>query len=295
MSVYNLRGESLQLIYGKTGGQLQYAYGINGDVIYSSSPPPEPNFTIMTYNPQWFTGSNAKSAMLQELFSTYDADVIGIQEYPKSGVLPSVAEQALTNYPYRYVTPSSAPNFNPNALLIKEPFDSVENIVFEAYGADGPGSYQYQKGIITFDSKRVAIYNAHLAWRNDSSDTEVRRLQSEELFADMETEQYSIAVGDFNAYCHSEQDIDYINIFKKFYDSGYNLSNCSRPSGFKGTYAGTYHDENMILAYGNPCDVIITSGNIALVESIIDFTKLKYVESSTENLDHLPVVAKLKI
>lgn len=288
MSVYDLHGNTLRPIHDKTGNPLQSAYDINGNSIYSSSPGVDPNFTVMSFNPQWFTEVNSQLAMLQEIFETNNPDVIGFQEYTKTSSLPYVATQALTDYPYKY---QSAVSTNPNGIATKTSFDSIQDVRYTYYDDE---VWQYQKAILTFNSKRVAIYNTHLTWRNNSASEEGRRQQAAELFADAENEQYSIITGDFNSYCKSIHDTDYINIYKQFVDNGYNLSNCSPRIGFFGTYAGSYTTEEAILADGWPCDVIITSGNIGIVESYVDFTKLKYKDGYT-NMDHMPVVAKLKI
>lgn len=294
--IYNLNGENINLPRNMSSELISRAYDVKGNVVFDSGsgpivPEPDPlELVVMSYNPQWFSGINSQLAMLNEIFGTYNADIIGFQEYYKSSNMPSVAKNALANYPYKYKASLAT---NPNGIASKTEATSIQNIQY-SYADDE--TWQYQKAKFTFEEKTITFYNTHLTWRKNDASAEGRRLQTIQLLADAQAEENVIITGDFNSYAKTIEDEDYINIFKPFIDAGYNMVNASLKSGFYGTYLGlTYlpSSAKSITEIGTPCDNIIVSGNIDLANIWYDETKLKYLNGKT--IDHIPVVAKLII
>lgn len=288
--IYDVDGRSVNSPRNLDAELIQYAYDIGGIVVFDSGsvpivPEPDPlELIVMSYNPQWFSGINSQLAMLNEIFGTYNADIIGFQEYYKTSDMPSVAQNALVNYPYKYKASLAT---NPNGIASKTEATSIQNIQY-SYVDDE--TWQYQKAKFTFEEKTITFYNTHLTWRATS--TEGRRLQAAELFADAQSESNVIITGDFNTYARNVEHADYINVFKPFFDAGYNLANASPTAGFTGTYCG-YTSASSLSDMEAPCDNIIVSSNISIQEVWFDLTKLNYLNGCY--IDHIPVVAKILV
>lgn len=285
--VYDKNGRSLSNIFSVNGKEIQRAYDLNGKLIFEGGSAPSTDsveLTIMTFNPQWFTGINSQLDMLNDIFTTYNPDIIGFQEYYKTSSIPAVAESALSGYPYKYKSTIAT---NPNGIVSKVPITNVQSIQYTYYDDE---KWVYQKAKVVVDNKELTVYNTHLTWR--AASTEGRRLQAAELFADAQSESNVIITGDFNTYARNVEHADYINVFKPFFDAGYNLANASPTAGFTGTYCG-YTSASSLSDMEAPCDNIIVSSNISIQEVWFDLTKLDYLNGSY--IDHIPVVAKILV
>lgn len=278
MAIFDKCGTEIYDAYAINAEKISEAYDIDGNRVFS-------NLIVMTYNPQWWTKINSQLSMQQAIINKYKPHIIGFQEYTTNGSLPSVGSQALTDYYNKYVSNK----YNYNGIASKVSLSDVTN---NQYTYSDDEYWQYQKGYLSYGGKTIAFYNTHLTWRSDATSREGRRLQAAELFADAETEEYVIITGDFNSYARNTSQTDYINIFKPFVDAGYNLANASPTAGFTGTYCGLT-SATSLADMEAPCDNIIVSGNIDIVDVTFDLTKLQYLDGNY--IDHIPVVAELQI
>ena len=281
--LYNVNGTAVTDIYDVNGQQIYEAYDINGNLISY-------NLKVMTFNAQGFTGINSQQNMLRAIFNTYDADIIGIQEFCSNGSIPTAAANTLTNYPN--IQLSNHKNYNGVASKT-----ALSNWTIADYQTQDPydlsewnETRSYMKGYITVNGKSVAIINTHLCVHN----SEPRYAQMAELFEIAEAEEYCIITGDFNSNTQpltAETD-DYIYQYKPFVDAGYHLANNSPSAGFTNTHS-TATSVASLSALTSALDSIIVSSNIMIQHAIFDPTKLSY--ENGQKFDHIPVVAYLLI
>lgn len=276
-------------------GDITVAYNVNGnldDDLYDVEGNPLGSFTplvVMTYNYQWCSGINSQIAMQEAIIDEYKPDIIGIQEAGKGyssrqQEWPTVATSFLDDYSYKYLSD----HYNYNGLASKI---ALSNVTDTDYTQNDDEDWSYQKCYFTFDGKTIAWFNTHLTWRTDSATLLRKYSQAEELFAAVEEEEYAIVTGDFNMYGDSLSSADYIGIGKQFADAGYKMANWTTKRFVK-----TWTDSAVLTSLSDftyACDNIITTPNILIAEVIFDTTKFDYLNGNS--IDHIPVIARLKI
>ena len=274
MSVYNAAGNRLNVIYDKNGNVLTRAYNRDGQQIFPDIDPSDYNFKVMSYNNQSWTGSNSW-AYMGAVIEGYDVDIMGTQE--------SHSNSNLTNIGYAY----SASGTSENIVFSKLPLSNITEKKYDTTRSDTAGRW-YQKMYFTFNGKTVALFNTHL----ETSGYETHKVaQAQELFEAVQNESYFIITGDFNTVCKSVNDTEYTTIMKQFVDAGYNIANCSSQWGFKDTWT----DGKTASGTWYPCDHVITSANIQMSNVVVDTTKIAICEANDLVIDHLPIIAYLKI
>lgn len=282
--IYSVNGSALNTAYDVSSVQLSQAYDVGGNPLIGNL------LTVMTFNEQGWAGINSQLAMQRAIFNLYDADIIGFQEFCTNGVIPTVASNALTAYPYKQLT--NHKNYNAVASKV-----ALSDWTIADYQTQDPYDISewsetrcYMKGYLTFGNKRIAIINTHLCVHNP----EPRYAQAAELFALAELEDYCIITGDFNS---TEAPLgttsaDYINEYKPFVDAGYKLANNSPTSGFTNTHSSATSVPSLA-DLTSSLDSIIVSSNIDIVNVVFDPTKLSYQNNT--KFDHIPVIATLRI
>lgn len=275
--IYNINGNSLNMAYDINGDQLSQAYDINGNTLMQTS-----NLTVMSYNVQWMTGINSDSSMQAEILDTYNADVIGFQEfqYPNSSTVPSWVSTLLPNH---YINMGNYGN--KNAFATKYAMSDFVTVPHTEQTMDGQS---YSTATITVDDKEVFIVVSHLT----TSTYETQKVaQAKEIYDALQGHERFILVGDFNTVCKSTSDTEYTTIMKQFIDAGYNSANCSAQHGFNNTWTsgstatGTWY----------PTDQIITSANILISNVVVDQRKIAVAEQTGQSIDHLPIIAYLYV
>lgn len=276
MAVYDKNGNELSYIYDKNGNALTYGYDRHGNVIYSIIDPTDYNFKVMTLNVQSWTGTNGWD-YISPVFANYDVDVIGTQE--------SSLNNNLVNLGYPYTAVSSSPNTN--VVFSKYALSDITSKSFDSNHYAGKRGYQ--KMYITFNGKRVALFNAHL---ETSSGSMYQYPQVQELVQAMGEEEYAILTADLNANCDTFTDAQYVNVIKPFVDAGFNLSNCNKRFGINNTWTDSTGGDETVDNWA-PCDNIITSSNIQIANAVVDRSKIELDTGLV--IDHLPLIAYLKI
>lgn len=283
--VYNITGQTVTPFL-MSGTVTSAAYNVSGFQVY----PDSFQLTVMTFNEQGWSGINNQLAMQRQIFSTYSADIIGFQEFCSNGVIPTIARNALTDYPNIQLTNHK----NYNAMASKATLTDwtiADYQTQDQYDIDTWGETRtYMRGYLTMHGKRIAVFNTHLCVHNQAP----RYAQAAELFALAQQEEYCIITGDFNS---TEAPLgvassDYINEFKPFVDAGYHLANNSPEAGFTNTHSSaTYVPALADLT--SALDSIIVSGNITIDSVVFDPTKLSY--QNNQKFDHIPVIATLTV
>jgi endonuclease/exonuclease/phosphatase family metal-dependent hydrolase len=286
MAIYDPQTEiELNVCYDpQTGESLNKAYDPQtGEEIWSS----DRTYKVMTYNVQWFTGINSQQAMQQLIINTYNADIIGLQELSKNGIVPTVGTNVLNGYPVLQL--SNHKNYIGMASKY-----ALSNIIIADFVNQDPEDVSryhetraYMMADINLDGKTVKWINTHLCLTN-----EYKYLQMAEIFELAENYDYVIITGDFNAYDYTLPDsMEYNKMFKPFVDAGYNVANNNGVS-FTKTYSGSASALSLS-DFSTPPDDIITSGNIDIIDVDFDTTKLSYLNGNV--IDHIPVVATLRL
>ena len=292
MSAYNIDGVEIFSANQLDGYQLQQAYDINGHPLFQSEPPtpPEPTkqpLTVMSYNVQWFTGINSQTDMQQQIISTYNPSVIGLQELTTSGTIPTVGQNVLSGYTYKQLSNHK------NYLGVASKLALYDTTIadFNAQDPDDMTQYNetraYIKTYFDFNGNKICLINTHLALANSYIYS-----QFNEIFNIAEQEDYVIITGDFNTAFTAFTDDIYINTFKKFVDAGYNIANNSPDVGITNTYSGRTDATELSDLRTNP-DSIIVSGNISIDSVVFDTIKLNHLNGNA--IDHIAVVANLLI
>ena len=274
MSVYDYIGTKLQSINDLSGEAIIYAYDLIGNKIFPDYDPTDFNLKVMSFNNQSWTGLSAWTYM-ESVFEDYDVDIIGTQESHSNSNLVSLG--------YTNTATGSAGEI----VFSKYQLNNITEKKYETTRSDTIGRW-YQKMFFTFDNKTIAFFNTHL----EASGYESHKVaQAAELFNAFQNEEYFIITGDFNTVCKSVNDTEYTTIMKQFIDARYNSANCSNQFGFNDTWtsgstaSGTWY----------PCDHIITSENIEIHNVIVDTTKIDAASQTGQSIDHLPIIAFLKI
>ena len=277
MAVYDLNGNEIISVYDVNGNALTQAYDIDANPLLNLDPV---DLTIMTYNVQRFSGLNANETMQNEIISTYDADIIGLQELGTS-TMPDVGTRVLSDYPYIYLGIQT----NKSGIASKHVLSNVTANTFVNQGGETRG---YQKSYFTVGGRTVCWINAHLA---TSSNESAKVAQAGELFNMVQNEEYFIITGDFNTGGGYTTDApEYTTIMKQFIDAGYHSANYSNQHGFYKTWINGKTAESS----GAATDQIITSANITIDTVILDTIKISYADG-TQNIDHIPLVAEVTI
>lgn len=288
MAVYDANGNQLTAVFGADGRRLSRAYGADGNVIYSNEPA---NLIVMTYNVgQWYigNGSNVPSAkyeqyyqLQRQIMSANNPVIAGVQEYfdpfSTGHSVEAVIGDYFTNHVNNEISGDSAKAIYTNGYALS----NYEQISF----VNGTGR-NYIKASIDVNGKTVWVINAHL---DISTNESAKVAQARELFEAVSNLEYFIIMADFNTVCKSVNDEEYTTIMRQFIDAGYNSANCSAQHGFIDTWTestnanGTWY----------PCDQIITSANIDILNVYADQTKV--TDNIDEMIDHLPLIAELTV
>lgn len=282
MAVYDKNGNPLTAVYDKSGNRLLQAYDKNGNPLMGD---PEPtDIVAMTYNVQWFTGLSSNQSMQEEILGTYEADIIGMQEFQRqtSTHIPAMATTLLSaDYPYLEMG-----NYgNKNALASKFAMTGFTTVPHTTQTMDGQS---YSTAHINIDGKDILLVVAHVTTSTYES-TKVEQIR--EVFDAVQDAEYFIIMADFNTVCKSVNDTEYTTIMKQFVDAGYNCANCTPQFGFNDTWT----DGSTAGGTWYPCDNIITSASIDINNVIIDTTKIDVASETGQSIDHLPIIAYLTI
>ena len=279
MAVYNVGGTAVDSVFNRSGVQVSQAYDVGGNPLI----PTEPNFTVMSYNVQWFTGNNAYKAMHDEILQLYDPDVIGFQEFQTASG-STIPTKATEIYAPSY-TISMGNYGNKNAFASKYAMTDFTTIPHTTQTMDGQS---FSTAHITFEGKDILLVVSHVTTSSYES-TKVEQVH--EVFEAVQNTTRFIILADFNTVCKSVYDTEYTTIMKQFVDAGYHCANCTAQWGFEDTWTDAKTPTG---ATWYPCDHIITSPNISIVDVIIDKTKLEYLDGAN-GIDHLPIVAYLTV
>lgn len=282
MNVYDVQGNIITKGYNANGGELSKGYDVAGNEIALTSgqnPPLDFDLSVMTFNCQGWSGMNSDVAIIEAIMGEYNPDIIGFQE----GNLPSSS-----TFPF-----ASSYNSNTIPIATKNAIALSNQQSFTYSTQSQQYTRYYQRGYITIDNKTIAVFNTHLEFNSLA----IRAAQAAELLAALEEETSFILTGDFNVYTHSKTSEEYTTVIKPFIDAGYNLSNWVngfRPfvdTWFYGSAPGG-SNTNPELA-DHPHDNIITSADIEIVKTYFD--KRKINAHTGQTIDHIPIVARLKI
>lgn len=285
--IFDVNAQSLNACFKRTGDSATVAYDVNGEQIF----PDEILLKVMTYNVQYFRNINAQTVLQNEIIEKYTPDIIGMQELGTYTVsnFPAVGQTMLADYPIKQLSNHK------NKIMIAAKDYSLSNLVIADFQNQDPQDQSqynetraYMKADIVVGGKTVTIINTHLCYLTQS----IKWLQMQEVFAIAEQCERCIITGDFNGGIVTEESDDYINMFKQFVDAGYNLANNSPDAGFQNTYTSSATASSLSDLISAP-DSIITSGNIDITSVTFDTTKFSYLNGSA--IDHIPVVATLKI
>lgn len=277
--IYDINGDLSSSAFDYEGSELAKAYDIDGNELISTS-----NLVVMSYNVQWFSGLNSNQSMQESILDTYNADIIGFQEFQRAGSsgIPQMATTLLSaDYPYIEMG-----NYgNKNALASKYAMSDFTTTPHTSQTMDGQS---YSTATINVEGKDILLVVSHVT-TSDYEATKVEQIQ--EMFNAVKVYERYIIMADFNTTCKSVNDTEYTTIMKQFIDAGCNVANCSAQFGFKDTWtsgstaSGTWY----------PCDNIITSGNIIMKSVVVDETKISVATQTGQSIDHIPIIAYLSI
>lgn len=272
MSVYSVRGNELKNVFATESITLESCRNLKGEVIYNLG-----EFVVMTYNVQWWSKINAIADVTDTIINTHNPDVIGFQEYKdKATYLNGFGFTDIQISNSKYAT-------NLKCVASKHKLSEVTEKTFDVHGRE---TRSYQKMYINVGSKKICLINVHLDYI--PQDTQIS--QAKELFELVQNEEYFIIMGDLNTFCKSVSDADYIDMMAQFDNAGYHLANCSEQYGFLNTWSDGV-DETATDWWQT--DNVITSGNIVINKVIVDKTKI--TAATGQNIDHLPLIARLTI
>lgn len=271
--VYDINGISLSNVYDINGNTLNQAYDVDGNSLLGGTA-----LTVMSYNVQWFTGINANQTLQEDIFDSYNADIVGLQEYRRSG--QDASEMGVSLLEERYGTIYEGTQSNRTAMVSEYALSNVSTVLYTVGGV-----YGYQKAYFTVGSKTICWANTHLNY----SDRANKTTQAMEVFNAIKNEQYFVLTGDLNTDCTSTTDADYVNIIKMFIDAGCHCANCTPQRGF----VNTWYEGNTISSNAMATDNIITSANISIDNVVVDTSKFDL--GSSQTIDHLPLIAYLTI
>lgn len=288
MAIYDVYGNPLIDAYSVSGESLAQAYDVEGNELIETG---EPSYlTVMTYNYQWCTKINSQTAMQEAIIDKYNADIIGIQEaggsyQTQTREWPSVAQNVLADYPYKYLSN----HYNFNGLASKIELEDVTDTDYTEYDDE---YWSYQKCYLYVDGKKIAWFNTHLTYKTDQATLLRKYAQAQELLTQVRGERYVIITGDFNMYGNGLNSADYIGVGKPFADAGYRMANWAGTDGFVKTWTDLTSATSLD-QFTYACDNIIVSRNITFDSVTFDTTRLSYLNG--QPIDHTPVIARLAI
>lgn len=282
MAVYDARGNALTSVYDKDGNLLTQCYDKDGNPLMSER---DYDLVVMTYNVGGFSDINSQLEMQQAIIDTYSPDLIGLQECGPSagGTIPSVI---FSDYGTKYWSGQ----YNYQAFVSKSLV--LSNITKANFEHQIGETRYWMRCYFQYQGKTICWITTHLNHKRTADNVTNRIAQMGEVFDLAEEEEYVIITADFNAGGMSMDDSEWIGMYKPFVDAGYNLSNCDATWGFTKTYSSLTTAESLS-DLTLPTDNIITSGNIDIVNRVIDTTKLSYLNGDV--IDHVPIVSYLKI
>lgn len=285
MPIYDLFGNIVDEPYDLDLNVLSQVYDIDQNPLL----PTEPDIVVMTYNVQFFRGLNSNQTMQDEIISKYEPSIIGMQELGTTSTLPTVAVNMLQDYPYKEFSDLH----NRDLLVSKLPLSNVVYAEFEHQDPEDMSTWGDTRGYIMADisvnGKTIKWINTHLCYLTQS----IKWQQMEELFDLAEQSEYVILMGDFNSEpMDSAYSDDYVHMYKQFVDAGYKLANNSPKVGFTNTWTNSTSPSSLA-DFTWPCDSIIVSPNIHILNRVFDLTKLEYLDGNP--VDHIPVVARLVV
>ena len=281
--IYKIDGTALNTVYNVDGQSLSQAYDVDGNPLLSDSPI---TLKVMTYNTQWLTGLNANDTMQEEIFETYDADIIGFQEFAKASAstIPSKYYTLLPSYPYILMG-----NYgNKNAIASKYAMSGFSTTPFTVQTMDGQS---WSKATITVRGVTLTLIVAHTTYGRTGTAYQQKVDQITELFNEMQNYDNVIVMADINTWCSSVNDQEYTDIMSMFVNAGYHCANCTAEFGFIDTWTDGYTAEGT----WQQADHIFTSSNIVINSVIRDTTKFPYAEASQLAIDHVPLIANLTV
>lgn len=269
--IYNIRGASISGAgYRSDGTALSTVYDIKGVELFFG-------LVIMSYNVQWFSGLNSDLTMQKDIISTYNADIIGIQEFQRheSVVIPDAAYEVFSpDYPYIEIGNYA----NKNGVVSKYQLQDFTTNIFTT------SNQSYCTATVTINGNDIFLIDTHFATSSYEAD---KVQQAVEIFDALQGHEYFILIGDFNTVCKTVSDTEYTTIMKQFVDAGYNIANCSNQHGF----IDTWTDGHTSGGTWYPCDHIITSSNIRIESVIADQRKITVAQQTGQSIDHLPLIA----
>lgn len=269
--MYDINGNQIQTAYDIDGSPLLQVYDINGNPLINY------DLAVMTYNVQKFNGRNANQTMQERILQAYQPDIVGLQELG-GGSMPSLGVTLFADYQNQFLGSDT----NKSGIVSKY---ALTNPTFTAYTQKASETRGYEKTYITVNGKQIALFNTHMETIGSYA---VHVAQMKQLFDDVQTENTFIAIGDFNAECHSTSDAEYTDTLKQWVDAGYNMVN------WKATFTDSWFNGTTVAGsnYKCPCDNIITSQDINIVRWVYDPIKLEYESGA---IDHIAVVAYLEV
>lgn len=270
MSLYDINGNVLSSASDVNGNSIPTGYDINGNPNTFNSP----YLTVMTYNVQYWGGRNGMEAVISDIFMNNKPDLVGCQECPNDGTIMP-----------RFMRGSwgGTGTKSPLRVFYNIPCTDRSMKIYDSISGD---EYRgYMKFKINVAGKDITVFNTHI----EVLGTTQHYSQPAELLAAMNQEEYVIALGDFNVETHSKTGNEYPQACKPFIDAGYNLCNWTDETGFVDTWFGGSTPTGYIC----PCDNIITSPNIDVLDIVYDDTKLLF--DNGQAIDHIPVIARLEV
>lgn len=215
------------------------------------------------------------------MFERFELDFIGLQEVDKLNGRDSrdvLAEFVGESYPYHYYKKSITykdGEYGIGQLASKEPIE-VTNGTFEA--KDGSEYRSWQRMLVEFNGKQVAIYNTHMGLNDTANASHVAEMIS---IMDADPCKYVVLTGDFNATTTQMDPFKEDYVLANGQDGNwYNTYDAIGGDDFYGD--GYAHAENT-----NGIDNIIVSKNIELVT-----VRNAY---SNELSDHMMFYADVKL
>lgn len=269
--IYNISGSPLNMEgYSSDGTALSNAYDKNGNELFF-------DVVIMSYNIQWFSGLNANIPLQKNIISTYEPDIIGIQEFQRHNSV-EIPDATYDVFSPAYPFIEMGNYANKNGIISKHQLRNFTTNIFTT------SNQSYCTATVTINGKDIFLIDTHFA----TSDYEANKVQqASEICNVLKNHECFILTGDFNTVCKSVNDTEYTTIMKQFVDAGYNIANCSNQHGF----IDTWTDGHTSGGTWYPCDHIITSPNIRINNVIADRQKIAVAQQTGQSIDHLPLIA----
>ena len=292
MSVFDTNGNALTDVYGADGTGLNYAYDVDGNIVYQKTPI---NLKIMTYNVGgWRIGSGTNVpadydaqyyALQNVIIGNQDADILCLQEY-WDAFSPNRTAQSLLSQYYPYIhTEQGNTTYWGHAICSKYP---IVSYIRHTYTNDT--ARYYDTAVVNVDGRMISVINTHLGLTTD-----VRVVQAQELRSYIATLDEFILCGDFNTTyamgTSGEESEEYTTVWLPFIQAGCHLANCSDENGFHGTY---WNYERLIW---RNLDNIVVSADSTIDAVWTDQTKVTNPVTADPDWrrDHIPLIAEVTI